>query len=236
MLYAHQERHLYLKEKDRVKKQLQRQRPLSEMELEKRKVKERVRKRLHRQKQKELKPQSQSTPDYIETRKVKKNGLRRQKRKLLHLKLPSLIKKPAAVDSPLEGFDDSDLSCCPFICNNMSRLSKKTKTKSNMQSSSSLPKKMNTSLTKCIGINLSNPVNMAVTLRSDVIEKEIETFFLREDVSRVTPDTKKRYQLGPLKVQFSKFCSEATSNISCATFCQHVSFYINSPSATDWGT
>ena len=55
------------------------------------------------------------------------------------------------------------------------------------------------------------------TSRSDVIEKEIETFFLREDVSRVTPDTKKsgknpsnpqdiqpiRYHLGPLKVLFS---------------------------------
>ena len=52
---------------------------------------------------------------------------------------------------------------------------------------------------------------MAATLRSDVMEKEIETFFSREDVSRVTPDTKKsakkpskpvdiqpiRYQLGP---------------------------------------
>ena len=73
----------------------------------------------------------------------------------------------------------------------MSPLSKKKTTKLNMQSSSSLPKKMNTSLRKCIGINLSNPVNMATTSRSDAIEKEIETFFLREDVSRVTLDTKK---------------------------------------------
>ena len=73
----------------------------------------------------------------------------------------------------------------------MSPLSKKKTTKLNMQSSSSLPKKMNTSLRKCIGINLSNPVNMTTTSRSDVIEKEIETFFLREDVSRVTLDTKK---------------------------------------------
>ena len=108
---------------------------------------------------------------------------------------------------------------------------------------------MNTSLRKCIGINLSNPVNMAATSRSHVIEKEIETFFLRKNVSSVTPDTKKsaknpsnpldiqpiRYQLGPLKVLFSKFCSESTSNISYATFCRHVPFYINSPSATDWG-
>ena len=39
---------------------------------------------------------------------------------------------------------------------------------------------MNTSLRKCIGINLSNPVNMAATSRSHVIEKEIETFFLRK--------------------------------------------------------
>ena len=91
---------------------------------------------------------------------------------------------------------------------------------------------------------------MATTLRSDVINKEIETFFLREDVSRVTPDTKKsaknpsnpldiqliRYQLGPLKVPFSKFCSESTSNTSYAIFCWHVPFYITSPSATDWGT
>ena len=90
---------------------------------------------------------------------------------------------------------------------------------------------------------------MAAT-SSDAIKKEIETFFWREDVSRVTPDTKKstknpsnqlhiqpiRYQLGPLKVQFSKFCSESTSNISYATFCRHVPFYITSPSATDWGT
>ena len=87
------------------------------------------------------------------------------------------------------------------------------------------------------------------TSRSDVIEKEIETFFLREDVSRVTPDTKKSaknpsnplyiqpisYQLGPLKVLFSKYCSESTSNISYVTFCRHVPFYITSPSATDWG-
>ena len=78
---------------------------------------------------------------------------------------------------------------------------------------------MNSSLRKCIGINLSNPVNMATTSRSDIIQKEIETFFLREDVSRVTPDTKKsaknpsnpldiqpiRYQLGPLKVHFLNF-------------------------------
>ena len=91
---------------------------------------------------------------------------------------------------------------------------------------------------------------MAATLRKDVINKEIETFFLREDVSRVTPDTKKsaknpsnplefqpiRCQLDPLKVLFSKFCSESTSNISYAIFCQHVPFYITSPSATDWGT
>ena len=81
-----------------------------------------------------------------------------------------------------------------------------------MQSSSSLPKKMSM-FRKCIGINLSNPVNMAATYRSDVIRKEIETFFLGVDVSGVTPDTKKkaknpsnpldiqsiRYQLGPLK-------------------------------------
>ena len=128
MLYAHRERHQYLKAKDRVQKQLERQRPLLKMELEKRRVKERERKRLYRQKQKELKPQSQSTPDYIETRRVKKNALRRQKHKLLHLKLPSLFKKPAAVrriDSPLEGFDDSSLSCSSFIWNNMLPLSKK---------------------------------------------------------------------------------------------------------------
>ena len=106
---------------------MERQRPLSEMELEKRRVKERERKRLYRQKQKELKPQSQSTPDYIETHRVKKNTLRRQKSKLLRLKLPSLIKKPAAVDSPSGGFDDSDLSCSSFIWNNMSPLSKKKK-------------------------------------------------------------------------------------------------------------
>ena len=88
-------------------------------------MKERERKRLYRQKQKELKPQSQSTPGYIEICRVKKNVLRRQKRKLLRLKLPSLIKKPAAVDSPLEGFADSDLSCSSFIWNNMSPRSKK---------------------------------------------------------------------------------------------------------------
>ena len=35
ILYAHQERHQYLKAKDHVRKQLERQRPLSEMELEK---------------------------------------------------------------------------------------------------------------------------------------------------------------------------------------------------------
>ena len=106
---------------------------------------------------------------------------------------------------------------------------------------------MNTSLRKCIGINLSNPMNMATTSRRDLIKKETETFFWREDVSRVTPDTKKsatnpsnpldiqpiRCQLDPLKVLFSKFCSESTSNISYATFCQHVPFYITSPSATD---
>ena len=108
---------------------------------------------------------------------------------------------------------------------------------------------MNT-LRKCIGINLSNPMNMAATSISDVIKKEIETFFLRENVSRVTPDTKKsaknpsnpldiqpiRYQLGSLKVLFSTFCSESTSNISHATLCRHVPSYITSPSATDWGT
>ena len=141
ILYAHRRRHQYLKAKDRVQKQLERQRPLLEMELEKRRVKERERKRLYRQKQKELKPQSQSTPDYIETRRVKKNALRRQKCKLLPLKLPSLIKKLAAVDSPSEGFDDSNLSCSSFIVDNMLPLSKK-KTKLNMQSSSSLPKKI----------------------------------------------------------------------------------------------
>ena len=131
ILYAHRRRHQYLKAKDRVQKQLERQRPLLEMELEKRRVKERERKRLYRQKQKELKPQSQSTPDYIETRRVKKNALRRQKCKLLPLKLPSLIKKLAAVDSPSEGFDDSNLSCSFFIWNNMSPLSKKKNKKQN---------------------------------------------------------------------------------------------------------
>ena len=122
ILYAHRERHQYLKAKDCVRKQLGRQRPLSEMELEKRRVKERERKRLYRQKQKELKLQSQSTPDYIETLRVKKNALRRQKRKLF-------IKKLSAVDSPSEGSDDSDLSCPSFTWNNMSPLSKKNKNK-----------------------------------------------------------------------------------------------------------
>ena len=83
---------------------------------------------------------------------------------------------------------------------------------------------MNTSLRKCIGINLSNPVNMAATSSSDVIEKEIETSFFREDVPRVTPDTKKsaknpsnpldiqpiRYQQGPLKVLFSNIFNIST--------------------------
>ena len=111
------------------------------MALEKRRIKEKERKRLYRQKQKESKLQSQSTPDYIETCRVKKNTLRRQKHKLLSLKLPSLIKKLTAVDSPSEGFDDSNLSCSSFIVDNMLPLSKK-KTKLNMQSSSSLPKKI----------------------------------------------------------------------------------------------
>ena len=125
ILYGHRERHQYLKAKDHVWKQLERHRPLSEMELEKRRVKEKERKRLYRQKQKELKPQSQSTLDYIETRRVKKNTLRRQKHKLLRLKLPSLIKRLAAVDSHSEGFDDSNLYCSSFIGDNMSPLSKK---------------------------------------------------------------------------------------------------------------
>ena len=122
ILYAHRERHQYLKAKDCVRKQLGRQRPLSEMELEKRRVKETERKRLYRQKQRELKLQSQSAPDYIETLRVKENALRRQKRKLF-------IKKLSAVDSPSEGSDDSDLSCPSFIWNNMSPLSKKNKNK-----------------------------------------------------------------------------------------------------------
>ena len=58
ILYAHRERHQYLKAKDCVQKQLERQRPLSEIELENGRVKERERKRLYRQKQKGLKPQS----------------------------------------------------------------------------------------------------------------------------------------------------------------------------------
>ena len=79
--------------------------------------------------------------------------------------------------------------------------------------------------------------------------KRNRNIFLKKNVSSVTPDTKKsaknpsnpldiqpiRYQLRPLKVLFSKFCSESTSNISYATFCRHVPFYITSPSATDWG-
>ena len=129
ILNAHRERQQYLKAKDHDRKQLERQIPLSEMELENRMVKERERKRLYRQKQKELNFQSQSTPDYIETRRVKKNALSRQKRKLLRLKLPSLIKKLAAVDNPSEGFDDSDLSCSSFIWSNMSTLSKENKIK-----------------------------------------------------------------------------------------------------------
>ena len=80
--------------------------------------------------------------------------------------------------------------------------------------------------------------------------KRNRNIFLKKNVSSVTPDTKKsaknpsnpldiqpiRYQLGPLKVLFSKFCSESTSNTSYAIFCWHVPFYITSPSATDWGT
>ena len=53
--------------------------------------------------------------------------------------------------------------------------------------------------------------------------------------NNMSPLSKKKNKIKHAVFIFS-ICSESTSNISYATFCQHVPFYITSPSATDWGT
>ena len=97
---------------------------------------------------------------------------------------------------------------------------------------------INIALRKPIGINLNNPIQQASST-SRKIDETIEKFFLHEDVSRVSHGTKKvatnslnqsdkrpaRYQLGHLKLLFSKFVAESGVDISYAT-----------PSAADWGT
>ena len=126
--------------------------------------------------------------------------------------------------------------------------STKKKVKSKLQNEQ-LPIGMNTQIRKESGINLS--INVRENKNSPtVLLKSIEDFFLRDDVTRVCPETKEvkktpndpdeemplRYRLSSLRSLHKKFVAESSLDCSYSYFSRHCSYYVEKPSLNDWGT
>ena len=119
---------------------------------------------------------------------------------------------------------DSDSLCASFLRNSQTP---RTKKKSKLTMKSNLSSGLINRFRNEVGINLSNPVQTS-TQKKSRLELTIEQFFEREDVSRVTPDTRKvatnpddklekkqiRYRLEHLKTIYLKFIAE--ENMDCS--------------------
>ena len=108
---------------------------------------------------------------------------------------------------------------------------------------------MNTQIRKELRINLS--INVRENKNSPtVLQKSIEDFFLRDDVTRVCPETKKvkktqndpdeemplRHRLSSLPSLHKKFVAESSHDCSYSYFSRHCPCYVEKPSPNDWGT
>ena len=115
--------------------------------------------------------------------------------------------------------------------------STKKKVKSKIQNEQ-LPIGMNTQIKKESGINLS--INVRENKNSPtVLLKSIEYFFLRDDVTRVCPETKKVKKTPndpdeemPLRY---RFVAESSHDCSYSYFSRHCPYYVEKPSPNDWG-
>ena len=126
--------------------------------------------------------------------------------------------------------------------------STKKKVKSKLQNEQ-LPIGMNTQIRKESGINLS--INVRENKNSPtVLLKSIEDFFLRDDVTRVCPETKEvkktpndpdeemplRYRLSSFRSLHKKFVAVTSLDCSYSYFSRHCPYYVEKPSPNDWGT
>lgn len=258
-IYGNKKKHEELKEQDRIRKQMARaDEQLKYGEKIDRREKERLRKKNYRKalkiKQEEMKQKEKS-----ETERVKKNALRRQRRRLLK-KDAELIVNVASLTGKrkrTENCEDNDCSddesrmdetesFGQFIWKNMSPLSKK-KAKLNMSQQEISPKIRKEF--RNVGVNLSNRIKVREIEQSE-LEKEVESFFNRDDVSRVCPDAKKqatnplnkeekhpiRWQLGHFNVLHAKFLAESNLECSYTTFLKKIPYYVKKPGNSDWGT
>ena len=107
---------------------------------------------------------------------------------------------------------------------------------------------MNTQIRKELRINLS--INVRENKNSPtVLQKPIKDFFLRDDVTRVWPETKKvkktqndpdeemplRHRLSSLPSLHKKFVAESSHDCSYSYFSRHCPCYVEKPSPNDWG-
>ena len=99
-----------------------------------------------------------------------------------------------------------------------------------------------------LGVSLSNPISSLY--ERDSIKTKVESFFNRDDISRLCPHKRKVvknpakqeeqqqicYQLGYTKTLFYIF--QALENIDCSyeTFSRHVPYYVKKAGPSDWGT
>jgi len=125
--------------------------------------------------------------------------------------------------------------------------SAKKKVKSKLQNEQ-LPKGMNYQFRKELGINLS--IKTKNTDSTTALQKSIEDFFLRDDVTRVCPETKKlkrnpndldeelplRYRMSTLRSLYDKFIAESSHSCSYSYFSLNCPYYVEKPSPNDWGT
>ena len=116
-------------------------------------------------------------------------------------------------------------------------------------SNAGTPAGLNSLFRREVGVNLSNAINEPKQEETK-LQLEIKNFFLRDDISRTCPDTKRmkvnpedkeekvpvRYRLGTLHCLHDKFLAESITGCSLEYFRTNCPFYVIKPKANDWGT
>ena len=116
-------------------------------------------------------------------------------------------------------------------------------------SNAGTPAGLNSLFRREVGVNLSNAINEPKQEETK-LQLEIKNFFLRDDISRTCPDTKRMkvnpedkeekvpviYWLGTLHCLHDKFLAESITGCSLEYFRTNCPFYVIKPKANDWGT
>ena len=248
-IYKSKKKHEELKDRDQKRKREERKRAKDarsinpELENQNRKY-ERDRKRKQREKKKQEKEkQDPATLKRLERNKQSLTALRARRR---WEKTSAVVaEKKSAPSQDVEEQVNIPLKISKSLFSSMTPMSKK-KTKLKLRDTLSPGGKR--AFRKLLGINLSSEVNLGVEDRSGMAEK-VKSFFDREDVTRVCPDTRKfskdpvtgekvplRYRLHYLTMLHSKFLTETTEECCYETFTRHVPHYVKKPKSDEWGT